>query len=250
VYEAKKILLFTPLLKWYLKFGLKVTQIHRRVSSVANPVFSKFKDWVTKIRTVADDDPSQWIQGLLVKLIGNSAVGKNLTNKNKHTRVFYVDSLAVATKHVNSPTFKDATEIKSGDKTIYEIQKFLAKIKQDMPMHIGVAVYQLAKMKMLDFYYNCIDKFLSRDDFQYLEMDTDSAYIALTGEFEDLIKPCMKEQFEKEKHLWFCTDETRRVPGLFKVEFLGWACVALTSKMYYVAGYGDEKFSCKGMIYV
>ena len=50
---------------------------------------------------------------------------------------------------------------------------------------------------MLEFYYDCLDYYLSREDFQILEMDTDSSYFGITAEnVEDLIKPELKEQFE------------------------------------------------------
>ena len=43
-------------------------------------------------------------------------------------------------------------------------------------------MYQNAKLRMLPFYYDVLDKYLDRSDFQYCEMDTDSAYIAIAGE--------------------------------------------------------------------
>ena len=35
---------------------------------------------------------------------------------------------------------------------------------------------------MLQFYYDFLDKYLDRTDFQMCEMDTDSAYIAISGD--------------------------------------------------------------------
>ena len=76
---------------------------------------------------------------------------------------------------------------------------------------------------MLDFYYGCVDKYLSREDFEYSEMDMDSAYMAISGNsFESLTKPDFREEFEKDKHNWFVTPlapQGKRTPGLFKVEF-------------------------------
>ena len=108
---------------------------------------------------------------------------------------------------------------------------------------------------MSQFYYDCIDKFIDRSDYQLIEMDTDSSYMALTDDFEALIKPEMKNEFEKEKHLWFPrtdTDENikfdKRKAGLFKIEFKGKGIVALAPKMYYVKGFSDkDKVSCKGI---
>ena len=53
---------------------------------------------------------------------------------------------------------------------------------------------------MLQFYYDFSDKYVDRSDFEYCEMDTDSAYIAITCEsLEDLVKPEMMHEFENDK---------------------------------------------------
>ena len=46
---------------------------------------------------------------------------------------------------------------------------------------------------MLQFYYECIDKYLSCEDFELLEMDTDSNYIGITAESIEQLKPELKE---------------------------------------------------------
>ena len=48
----------------------------------------------------------------------------------------------------------------------------------DLPLQIGVAVYHLAKLRMLEFFYDFIDKFIDRLDYEMIEMDTDSNYFA------------------------------------------------------------------------
>ena len=96
-------------------------------------------------------------------------------------------------------------------------------------MQIGFFVYQYAKLRMLQFYYDFLDKYLERSDFQYFEMDTDSTYIAVSGDsVESLIKPELKSEFESDKANWFPRTDTpehraydKRTPGLFKTEFEG-----------------------------
>ena len=57
---------------------------------------------------------------------------------------------------------------------------------------------------MLQFYYDFLDKYLHRSDFQMCEMDMDSAYIAISGEsVENLVKPELKAEFEATKCNWF-----------------------------------------------
>ena len=59
---------------------------------------------------------------------------------------------------------------------------------------------------MLEFYYNFLDFYLHREEFELLEMDTDSNYLGISSEnVEDLIKPQLCEEFEQNKHNWFVT---------------------------------------------
>jgi hypothetical protein len=64
----------------------------------------------------------------------------------------------------------------------------------DLPLQIGVAVYHLAKLRRLDFFYNFIDKYIDRSDFELLDIDTDSNYFAFSEDsIEKLIRPEMAE---------------------------------------------------------
>ena len=108
-------------------------------------------------------------------------------------------------------------------------------------------------------------------------MDTDSAYMALSGTLETLVKPSMKKEFYNEYGDWFprpycdkhrdeflrtktmglewsmqeCCEKVlkhgKRTPGLFKEEFTGDGIVALNSKSYYCWGEKGNKFSSKGL---
>lgn len=77
---------------------------------------------------------------------------------------------------------------------------------------------------MLEFYYDCVDKFCSRQDFELMSMDTDSFYMAISADnFVDIINFEMKISFEQESNRWFSRTQPpeaasfdRRQPGLFK----------------------------------
>jgi len=64
-----------------------------------------------------------------------------------------------------------------------------------MPLQIGCSVFDDSKLKMYQFYYDCIDKYIDRKDYQYITTDTDSAYMALAGDFNELIKPELRDNF-------------------------------------------------------
>ena len=88
-------------------------------------------------------------------------------------------------------------------------------------------------------------------------MDTDSNYLGITVEnVGDLIKPELKEEFEREKHNWFVTPlapQGKRTPGFFKVEFKGDKMIGVCSKSYCAERFdegedrGEVKFSMKGV---
>ena len=247
---GEKVLLATPLLKWYINHGLEVTRIYQVIEFTPKACFREFGDAVSDARRKGDADPAKAIIADTMKLIGNSSYGKTITNKDMHTNVKVCND-EEASKYVNEPLFRDMDEI---GQNLYEVSMAKKTIKQDLPLQIGFFVYQYAKLRMLEFYYDFLDKFLDRSDFQYVEMDTDSAYIALAGEsLADLIKPHLRERFQQEKIQWFPRDDTaehkrydKRTPGLFKVEWEGDGIIALCSKTYFCFG-NKEKFSCKGV---
>ena len=110
-------------------------------------------------------------------------------------------------------------------------------------------------------------------------MDTDSAYMALSGSLHDVIKPELKKEFYEQYGEWFprqaCDDHSsgfieskinglewhmadccrkqykydQRTPGLFKEEFSGIGIISLNSKTYYCWGENssDDKYRSKGL---
>ncbi len=242
--HATKILLATPLLRWYLSHGLEVTKVYQLIQFRPEACFKRFADEVTTARRTGDVDPSKALLGDMFKLLGNCAYGKMATNKLKHKKIILCDS-EKALKYLENPLYREKNEI---TKDCYEVTMAKKKIVMNLPLHIAFFVYQYAKLRMLEFYCDFVDYFLARSDFQYCEMDTDSAYIALAGEtFEELVTPDKRTEYGLLKDLWFPRDASeKRTPGLFKVEWEGEAFVGLCSKTYYCQG-ANPKYSCKGV---
>jgi len=125
--------------------------------------------------------------------------------------------------------FGDLNEI--GD--IYEISTRKPRIRHiRRPFQIGIAVYQLAKLRMLEFHYDFIDRFVDRRDYELIQMDTDSLYFALSGNsLEDV---GVGEEICRHEDWLSCS---KRTPGLFNLEFEGKKrVIALCSKCYIVDG--------------
>ena len=249
VMKTEKILLYSPLLKWYLNHGLQVTKIHRYISYISDRPFKWFPEEVSSARREADNDKNKKQLGDTAKLKGNSFYGKMIENLEKHISTKFTTDEKLIDQIFRSPFFEDLEEINEG---VFEVRQRKKQVTITRPYQCGIAVYQLAKLRMLEFYYDFLDKFCDRRDFELIQMDTDSFYMALSAEdFDDIIKPEMKELYKEEKKNWLVTDEySKRVPGLFKAEFQGKRMIALTSKCYFADNGKDEgvkKFSCKGV---
>jgi hypothetical protein len=200
--------------------------------------------------------------------------GKTITNKEKYTKVQYV-ARKDTSDFINNPLFQHLAPIND---ELYEVQTRKATINHDLPIQIGFWVYSLAKMRMLEFYYDFLDKFFDRSKFELSQMDTDSMYMAIAGDkLEDILKPDMQAAYYLERHLWLpadrcdaCADNyvthkstnkpwklnqcclkrqafDKRTPGLFKLEFKGEKILSLCSKSYICVDGSQSKMAHKGV---
>ena len=230
VMKAKKILLYTPLLKWYIEHGLQVTAYHELLVYKPGRLFDWFPEEVADARREGDiealtgqlekaykDGDKEKMYTVLKKLTNYPDI-KVLVNENKELREiisklytlykgkkllgdtyklkrnsFYGKMIEDVVRHLSttfttdgnevdmalrSPFFEDLEEI--GD--AYEIKERKRKVEITRPYQCGIAEYQPAKLPMLEFYYDFLDNYVDRRDFEYIYMNTDSAYFAISGE--------------------------------------------------------------------
>ena len=67
---------------------------------------------------------------------------------------------------------------------VFEIELSKKKIKLDTPIIIGIPILQIAKLCMLQFYYDLMQEFFHDSSFEFVCMDTDSAYFAICWDLE------------------------------------------------------------------
>ena len=275
-FHGIKLLLATPLLRWYLAHGLVVDRVYQVVSYEPKPCFQNFGDSVSAARRAGDADPDKSIIADTMKLLGNSAYGKTVTNVDRHRKVTYCTEVGTSLSLlVGNKRFRQLDVVAED---AYEVTSSKACLTYDLPLHIGFFVYQYAKLRMLQFYYDFVDRYVERPMFQYCEMDTDSAYIALAGDsIDDLVSTDRREHYFRHRSKWLpaeCCDEheddyvqtrlagrswtatescclarkafDKRTPGLFKVEWCGNGFIGLCSKTYYCFG-STNKSTTKGL---
>ena len=252
--SAKKILLYAPLLRWYLEHGAVITNVYRTIDYQPTKIFTWFVEQVTEARRTGDVEKSKALLAEVFKLLGNSGYGKLIEALERQTNIIYTKDEKVVDRALRSAYFSDLDEI--GQAYELESRKPLAlthilyMITIRRPFQVGIAVYQLAKLRMLEFYYDFLDRYFDRRDFELIQMDTDSNYMAISAEkLEDIVKPELQTEFEAKKQEWLAWDKwSSRTPGLFKLECEGSRMIALCSKCYFVDEPEGEKkkFSTKG----
>ena len=72
VMKAKRILLYPPLIEWYLQHGLSLTVVHQLIEYEPGMPFSWFPEEVANARREVDKDPLKKQLGNVAKLKGNS----------------------------------------------------------------------------------------------------------------------------------------------------------------------------------
>ena len=244
--SAQKILVYVPLLLWYVNHGAVIKRVYRTIDYTPAKIFPWFVEQVTEARRTGDVENSKALLAEVFKLLGNSGYGKLIEALERQTNVIYTKDEKVVDRALRSAYFSDLDEIGEA----YELESRKPRITIRRPFQIGIAVYQLAKLRMLEFYYDFLDRYFDRKDFELIQMDTDSNYLAISGKkLEDIVRPEMKAEFEAQKKNWLAWDKwSGRTPGLFKMECEGDRMIALCSKCYFIDDRGEKKkFSTKGM---
>ena len=191
-------------MKWYYEHGLEIKAVYRTIDYVPQNIFNWFVREVANMRRKGDVEAEKALLAEIYKLLGNSAYGKFIEAVERQTKVLYTKDEEVVDNHLRSVWFEDLEEI--GD--AYKIGSCKNKVTINRPFQVGIVVYQLAKLRMLEFYYDFLDHYLDRRDYELIQMDTDSLYFALSCDtLEEAARPELKNHFENNKKKWLSWDK-------------------------------------------
>ena len=141
-FRGVKILLATPLLRWYLAHGLVVDRVYQIIEYEPNPCFRRFGESVSTARRAGDEDPDKAIIADTMKLLGNSGYGKTVTNVDRHRDVKYCTEIGTSAL-INNKRFR---QLDVATEDAYEIEMNKSVVKYTLLLHIGFFVYQYAKL--------------------------------------------------------------------------------------------------------
>ena len=111
VMKAKKILLYTPLINWYFRYGLRLTAVHPLAEYEPGKPFSWFPEEVANARREANKDPLKKQLGDVAKLMGNSFYGKMIEDLGSHKSTKFTREERVVDKALRSPFIDSLEEI-------------------------------------------------------------------------------------------------------------------------------------------
>jgi len=175
--SAERMLVYTPLLQWYVNHGAVVTKVYRTIDYRPEKILTWFVEQVTEARNTGDVDKSKALLAEVFKLLGNSAYGKLIEALERQKNVIYTKDEKVVDRALRSAYFSDLEEVGEA----YELESRKPRITIRRPFQVGIAVYQLARLRMLEFYDDFLNKYIDRRDFELIQMDTDSNYMAISG---------------------------------------------------------------------
>ena len=145
--STEKLLLYAPLLRWYVDHGAVITAVYRTIDYTPGKVLDWFVEQVTETRRTGYVEKSKALLAEVFKLLGNSGYGKLIEALERQTNVIFTKEEKVVGRALLSAYFSDLDEVGQA----YELESRKPWITIRRPFQIRIAVYQLANFECLNF---------------------------------------------------------------------------------------------------
>ena len=234
--DKRNVVLHIATLQLYMSLGMQLKTIHRVLGFKQTAFLKMFIEFCTDNRKNAN---TEW-EKKIWKLLANACYGKTIENPKAFIDVKICTSRRMFFRYSNQPNFQSYKVVND------KIQIFMFKqerVQMNKPFPVGVAILELAKLFMYNYWYNTLVPALKHDDLVLHLHDTDSFLFSVR-------KDAFKEKI-------FCHDDTplrrsfdfsnlptehpmyssskHNVPGFFKCELKWYGMsqfVGIRSKCY------------------
>ena len=143
--SAQKLLLYAPLLQWYVGHRAKITAVYRTIDYQATKALKWFVDEVTEARRTGDVDKSKALLANIFKLLGNSSYGKMIEALERRTSVIYTKDEKLVDRTMRSTFFEDLDEIGSA----YELESRKPRIVIRRPFQMALRCIKAQDARVL-----------------------------------------------------------------------------------------------------
>ena len=248
LHNKEKYVVHYEALKSYVKYGLKITKIHRGITFKESAWLKDYIDMNTKLRTQSKNN----FESDFFKLMNNSVFGKTIENIRKRTDIKLTTTVDEVEKYIYKPNYTNRTTFSDN---LVAIHMARTKLYFNKPVYLGMCILDISKTLMYEFHYEYIKRKYG-DKAKLLFTDTDSLmYEIQTTDFYKDIAPDVQTMFDtsnypKEHPFGIKTGVNKKVIGLMKDEAGGKIItefVGLRAKNYVFLLGGEEHKKCKGI---
>ena len=126
-----------------------------------------------------------------MKMLANSSYGYEIMDRKRHTVTKYLNEEKTHGA-INTKFFK---RLDYTSDQLYEVELAKSEIEHREPIIVGFFIFQYAKLRMLELYYNFFERFCDVNNIEELKLETDSLYLALS---EKELYDCIREESKAE----------------------------------------------------
>ena len=130
--------LVTPLLLFYLQFGLLCAKIHRFVEYTLKKRFNSFVQPAVDAKRLGDESPNSSVVAETMKFLANSSYGHQIMDRSRHTVTKYLTDEKTHAA-INSKLFKKLNHVNN---SLYEVELAKAQIEHKEPITVGFFILQ------------------------------------------------------------------------------------------------------------
>jgi hypothetical protein len=178
----KNYLVHIKTLKLYTQLGWVIDKIHTVISFNQSAWLKPFVDYCSHERQKATSE----FYKALWKLIPNSIYGKFLENLRNRMNIHFFTSSDTARMDKYRQKFNyKRSELIHENLQMIEMGKL--KCSLNRPIHVGIAILQLSKHTMYNFFYNVIRKKYPTARLIYTDTDSLHLYIETEDLYQDIV---------------------------------------------------------------
>ncbi len=171
-----KLLLGTESLKWLLGKGLKLVNVYAFIKYIPHSCFEDFIYNGVNTRRYADQHVNYAPLAGVAKLQLNTAYGKTAEKVSEHSQTHCCIDPDTVMEELSSPSCMGEEEIVVDNvlrQLIFMYSKKKSTCRMENPIQVALAVYDGAKLRMLQFYVDFVQKFTGIGTVRLYYMDTD-----------------------------------------------------------------------------
>ena len=246
--NKEKYIVHYEALNTYVKYGLRITKIHRDITFKERAWMKSYINKNTKLRAKSKNN----FESDFFKLMNNSVFGKTIENLRKRTVIKLVTTPEQAREYVNKPNYEGQTVFSDN---LVAIHMGKTSIFMNKPVYLGLSILDISKTLMYDFHYGYIKpKYGGKAKLLFTDTDSLMYEISTTDFYKD-ISPDVQSWFDtsnfpKDHPSGIEAGLNKKVIGIFKDEAGGKIItefVGLRAKNYSFVCDAKENKKCKGI---